>query len=239
MVVMSNSLGSNVTIWDKIGAGLAANYRTLNYELRGHGNSSSVPGDYTVEMLADDLTAVLVHEGIQAFHLVGVSLGGMIAQHIGIAAKLRVLSLTLLATASETPAGVWEPRLELLKREGLTPLVEPTLSRWFAPSTRARDPGLINEARLMIGATSVEGYAGCAAAVRDFHSTQELRRITAPTLLVAGEKDQSTPPSALEAIRQRIAGSQIVILPDAAHLLPLERPSEVAGLIRGFVGRVQ
>jgi len=235
---MSNSLASDLSIWDFQSTVLCRDFRVLRYDMRGHGGSASAAGDYTVALLASDLLALLDQLSIEHIHFVGISLGGMVGQHLGVFAKPRILSLSLCATSSETPPGVWEPRLAIVHEQGLAPIVEPTLSRWFVPLTRKRAPDLIESTRRMVAATTLDGYIGGAAALRDFNMTNRLGEIAAPTLLVAGEKDVSTPPSGMARMREHIPDSQLVVLPDAAHMLSLERPIELAGLIGGFLDRV-
>lgn len=237
VVALANSLASDMSIWDALVPSLTDRYRVLRYDLRGHGGSEASTGDYSIPLLGDDFIALLDALGIGRVHLVGLSIGGMIAQYVAATAPERVQSLVLCATASEGTPGIWEPRIAVARRDGLSPLVDATLSRWFTPGTRARRADLVAATGRMILATSVDGYAGCSAALRDLHLTPLLGAIRSPTLLIAGDEDVSTSPASMEALRQKIGNARLVVLAEAAHMLPLERPTELAGLIRGFLDR--
>lgn len=236
-VVFSNSLASDLGIWNQVAKALSRNYRILRYDLRGHGGTSTTSGEYSISLLGEDLLALLDALNFKKVHLVGLSIGGMIAQYVAATVPQRFLSLVLCATSSESAPTIWEQRLDIARHRGFGELIEPTLLRWFTPETREREPELIASTRRMIAETSTSGYVGSAAALRDMNLISLLAQITAPTLLVAGQNDESTPVAGMEAMRSAIPDARLIALPGAAHLLPLERPKELIGLIGGFLER--
>jgi 3-oxoadipate enol-lactonase len=239
VVVFSNSLTSDLGIWNEVAEALSGQYRILRYDLRGHGGTGATPGEYSIALLGQDLLALLDALHFKKVHLVGLSIGGMIAQFVAATAPHRFLSLVLCATSSEGVPAIWEQRLDIARSRGFDELIEPTLLRWYTPETHERDPKLIASTRRMISETSTSGYIGSAAALRDLHLTRLLAQITAPTLLVAGQNDASTPVAGMEAMCREIPDARLVVLPGAAHLLALERPKELVGLIGGFLERVR
>ena len=238
VIVFSNSLASDLSIWNQVAEALSCNYRILRYDLRGHGGTTATPGEYSISLLGDDLLALLDALNFKKVHLVGLSIGGMIAQSVAATAPRRFLSLVLCATSSESVPAIWEQRLDIARRRGFGELIEPTLLRWFTPETHKREPELIASTRRMISETSTSGYVGSAAALRDMNLMSLLAQISAPTLLVAGQNDQATPVAGMEAMCRAIPDARLVALPGAAHLLALERPKELIGLIGGFLERV-
>jgi 3-oxoadipate enol-lactonase len=238
VVVFSNSLASDLGIWSEVAEALCGQYRVLRYDLRGHGGTGATPGEYSIALLGQDLLALLDALHFKKVHLVGLSIGGMIAQSVAATAPQRFLSLVLCATSSESVPAIWEQRLDIARRCGFGELIEPTLLRWFTPETHKREPELIASTRRMISETSTSGYVGSAAALRDMNLMSLLAQITAPTLLVAGQNDESTPVAGMEAMCRAIPDARLVALPGAAHLLALERPKELIGLIGGFLERV-
>lgn len=239
VVAFCNSLTSNFLIWDRVLAVLGGAYRVLRYDLRGHGGSTATTGEYSMRLLGQDFLALLDALGLRRVHVVGLSIGGMIAQQVAATARDQIASLTICASFAESAKGVWEPRIATARRDGLAPLLASTLSRWFAAETRERDPDLVEATGRMILGTSVDGYVGCAAALRDLHLTPMLRDIRAPALLIAGAEDVSAPPATMESMSNAISGSSLIVLPRAAHMLALERPLELAGLIGGFLERAR
>jgi 3-oxoadipate enol-lactonase len=237
VVAFSNSLCSDLTIWDDISHALQMRYRVLRYDLRGHGQTDATESEYSISSLSSDFIALLDELAIPKVHLVGLSIGGMIAQHIAAVSPQRVSNVVLCATAFKASPGIWEPRIAAARSAGLAGLVEPTLARWFSEETRTRCPKMIDSVATMIAATSVPGYVGCAAALRDLSLSTIVGNISAPTLLISGGDDKSTTPSEMAELQSLIPRSDIVVLPRAAHLLPLERPYELTGLISGFLDR--
>ncbi|MBM4315177.1 MAG: alpha/beta fold hydrolase, partial [Deltaproteobacteria bacterium] len=175
VVMMSNSLMSDHTMWDINVPAFTDRYRVLRYDTRGHGNSGTTPGPYSIEMLADDAVGLMDALGIRQAHFIGLSMGGMIGQQIGARYPERVYSLSLCDTASEMPPrSMWEERLAIAARQGTAGLVDATIQRWFTGPFVARSPESIEKVRRMILSTGVEGFAACASAIRDMAQTTML-----------------------------------------------------------------
>ncbi len=235
VVMFSNSLAADLSMWDAQVERLSARYRVLRYDTRGHGGTSAPAGAYAIEDLAGDAVALLDHLGIAEVHFVGLSLGGMIGQVMGARHGDRLISLTLCATASEMDPSIWKTRIEQVQRDGVAPLVDGTLERWFTPEFRAAHPDVMAAVGRAIAGTSAAGYAGCAAAIRDMNLVPMLGDITVPTLIVAGADDPSTPPAKAQAIHERIAGSRLAVLERAAHLLNIEQAQAFGELLEHFL----
>lgn len=234
-VVFSNSLGADLSMWDGQASVLQRDFRVIRMDTRGHGGSDATTGDYTLGLLADDVLAVMDRLDIGRAHFVGLSLGGMIGQVLGARAGARFESLTLCATFAEAPRQMWADRVEAVRKSGLGPMVEGTLERWFTPAFRASHPAVMEATRKMILGTSVQGYAGCAAAIRDMDLTGVPESIAVPTLLIAASQDPSAPPDAMKALHARIPDAAFVEIENAAHVFTLEQPAKAAALLHAFV----
>jgi len=226
VIVLSHSLGSSLVMWEPQLTALETDYQVLRYDTRGHGGSEALPGPYTFEMLAEDTVGLLDGLGIVKAHFVGLSMGGMIGQALGLVHPERLLSLTLCDTAAANPPGsgeIWQERIDLVRKEGLAPLLEPTLERWFTPEFIRQSPPMLEKIRWQFLATSLNGYVGCSQAIMGLAYLERLGKIKIPTLIVVGEEDPGTPVSAARAIRDRIVDSRLVILPGARHLSNVEQ----------------
>ncbi len=234
-VLFSNSLMSDHRMWDGQIAALSDRHLVVRYDTRGHGASGVPPGPYRLEELVDDAIALMDGLGIDRAHFVGLSLGGMIGQMLAAKYPARLLSLVLSDTASEWPGDIWQSRIATAQAEGIEPLVEPTIERWFTEDYRRSQPKSVERIRAMIKATPAEGYMGCAAAIRDMHLTGLLRDISAPTLVVVGAEDPATPVSVAEQIHAGIAGSKLAVIPKAAHLPNIEQAEMFNDLLVKFL----
>lgn len=236
-VVLSNSLGADLTMWDPQAEALARDYRVIRFDARGHGETGATAGDYTLDLLADDVLALMDALGVRTGHFIGLSLGGLIGQVLGARAADRFASLILCATFGEAPPSLWADRIDAVRREGVSTLVEGTIERWFTPQFRTGAPATVDRVRRMIAATSPEGYMGCAAAIRDMDLTGVPERIRVPTLLVGAGRDPSASPEAMLRLQARIPASRYAQIDEAAHLFTLERPEEATELMVGFLAQ--
>ncbi len=235
VVVLANSLGADMTMWSEQAEALAKDYRVVRFDARGHGRTEATDGDYTLDLLADDVLLLLDALGIERMNFVGLSLGGMVGQVLAARAPERVSSLVLCATFASAPSDVWDERARAARSTGTGPLVEATVERWLTPAFRAARPDVADAVRRMVGGTSAEGYAGCAAAIRDMNLEGVAEQISAPTLLIAAAQDISAPPETMLALRRRIKGAQFALIEDAAHLFTMEQPDRATRLIAGFL----
>ncbi len=225
-VVMSHSLACNLSMWDEQAAALAKRYKVLRYDLRGHGGTDAPAGDYTFDMLAYDAHALLEALGIKACHWVGLSIGGMIGQAFALKFPGVFKSLVLADTSSRNPPeakAVWEARVKTARETGMEGVVEPTLQRWLTEPYRKSHPETAARLAAMIRATPVAGYAGCCAAIATLNFTDQLHKIKSPTLVIVGEQDPGAPPEVARVIHEKIAGSELVVIPSAAHIANLEQ----------------
>lgn len=236
-VVLLGSLGSNRSMWDPQVAALCADHEVLAVDLRGHGESPTGTGDYTIAGLAADVLALLDRRGRDRVHLVGLSLGGAVAQWIAARHPARVRTLTLLCTAAKFGAAQgWLDRAAAVRADGTASLAEAVVGRWFTAGLAGRDPELIARSRAMVEATTDEGYAGCCVALAHFDSRADLARITAPTLVIAGAQDPATTPDDMRILADGIADSTLHILDPAAHLASVEQAGPVTSLITAHIG---
>lgn len=240
VVLMSNSLMSDRTMWDVTVPALADRYRVLRYDTRGHGRSETTPGPYSIALLADDALALIDALEIRQAHVVGLSMGGMIAQQLGARFPERVLSLGLCDTASEMPPrSLWEERFAIASSRGTAGLVDSTIQRWFTAPFIARDPAAIERVRRMILSTGTEGYIACASAVRDMAQTTMLLRVKAPTLVLVGRQDPACTVEQATVLHRMIDRSELVVLEEAAHLSNIEQPQAFNAALRAFLDRVE
>ena len=238
VVAFSNSLGATLEMWDALLPALAGRYRTLRYDTRGHGGSQTRDAPVGIADLAGDFTGLLDALGIGRAHLVGLSLGGMTVQSIASTDPGRPLSITLMATAARLPtARSWDERAGTVRARGMGAIAEATLARWFTPSLAERAPETVEAVRERFLACDPAGYAACCGAIGGMDLRGALPAITAPALVIAGRDDPSTPPAMAEEICAGIPHAELVVLPQAAHLLAVERPEAAGSHLRAFLDR--
>ena len=238
VVVLSHSLGSNLSMWDFQLSALEPHYRVLRYDTRGHGGSQATPGAYSLDILGDDALALLDALGFEQVHWVGLSLGGMIGQNVVLRQPDRFLSLALCDTMAQIPAeaqSIWQERISIARNKGLEALADPTMERWFTAPYRAEDPAALKLIRQYFLSTSIDGYIGCSEAIRQLDYLDQLGAITISTLIIVGEQDTGTPVAAAQAMHERIEGSQLKIIPNAAHLSNVEQPEAFNRILLGFL----
>src|ERR1700686_1725091 len=224
VLMMSNSLGTNLQMWDEQVAPLTRHFRLVRYDRRGHGKSGAPKGPYTMERLGRDVLAVLDALKIKKTNWCGLSMGGMVGQWLGANAPDRVEKLVLSNTnfnyADKAP---WADRIKFVQEKGLAALVDPNMERWFTEGFRKSHPQVIARMKEIFLATNPVGYIASCEAIRDMDFTISNPRITAPTLVIVGKQDPATPPAAGEAIAKAIKGAKLVAL-DAAHISNIEQP---------------
>jgi 3-oxoadipate enol-lactonase len=224
VVMLSNSLGTQLEMWDRQMPTLAERYRVLRYDSRGHGRSDAPGGPYTIDLLAGDALGLLDALGIERAHFCGVSMGGMVGQVLGARHGDRLISLALCSTACHMPPPeLWDERIRLVTEQGMMALVDAVVERWFTEPFR-REPSItVDRVRRMIIDTPAHGYAACCAAIRDMDLRELITAIRLPTLVIVGDKDPATPPEKAQQIQSRIPGAKLEVVPDAAHLLNIEQ----------------
>jgi 3-oxoadipate enol-lactonase len=226
VVTLSHSLASSLEMWEKQVPALAGRYRVLRYDTRGHGGSEVPPGPYTLEMLADDVLGLLDALGVERTHFVGLSMGGMIGQAVALKRPDVLASLVLADTACSMgpEAGpLWDARIAAAQDQGMAALVEGTIERWFTQPFMTRAPEVVDRVRVLIRTTAPQGFVSCSQAIRALDYADRLHEIRVPTLIIVGQDDLGTPVAASELMHAAVAGSQLVVLPSAAHLSNIEQ----------------
>lgn len=237
-VVLSNSLGTSLEMWDAQMPALRDRFRVLCYDSRGHGRSAAPAGDYTIDLLAADALGLMDLLGIERAHFVGVSKGGMVGQLLAARHGGRFKSLILCSTACHLPpAELWDERVRTARERGMAPLVDAVVERWFTAGFRKSGDAALEVVRRMILETPGEGYAGCCAAIRDMDLRDVIGGIRVPTLVVVGADDPATPPDKAREIRDRIRDAELEVIEDAAHLLNIEQPVVFNHLMIDFIDR--
>lgn len=224
-VLLSNSLASNLHMWDpQIAALTGAGFRVVRYDSRGHGKSDAPVGPYSIEMLADDAVALLDALGIGAVDFCGLSKGGMVGQMLGTRHPSRVKSLILADTGAFMPTReMWDTRIRTAEEKGMAGVVDATIERWFTPASRATLTEDIKSVRAMILGTPVAGFVGCSRAIQAMDQRESIKAIAVPTLVIVGAEDPATTPAHAREIHERIKGSKYVEIPNAAHFANYEQ----------------
>jgi 3-oxoadipate enol-lactonase len=233
LVTMSNSLASNLSMWDPQIPALTSRYRVLRYDTRGHGGTDAPAGPYSLEELTEDLRALLQALGISRTHFVGLSMGGMIGQMMALKYPQMLQSVVLCDTMSRVPTEakpLWDERIHMAETRGMEPLVESTIARWFTEPFRQQGAPVLDQVRTMIRTTPTRGYAA-------LNLTDRLKEITLPTQIIVGEDDPGTPVSASRTIHEQIKGSELVILKSAAHLSNLEQAAAFNQALTAFLAK--
>jgi len=238
MIVMVHGWPDTYRLWDAQVAALKDRYRILAYDTRGHGQSAAPSGAYTLEQLADDLHQLLKALKIEKAHYCGLSMGGMIGQTFALKYPGVFTKLALADTTCRYPAEaakVWEERIRTAETQGMAPLAQPTLERWFTAPFRDKNPAVVDVIRKLILATPVAGYVGCSHALPKINLTSRLKDIRCPILVIVGADDPGTPVSMAREIHDNAPGSKLVVLPQAAHLANLEQPEGFTRALREFL----
>jgi 3-oxoadipate enol-lactonase len=236
VLMLSNSLGTTLEMWDPQIAPLTQHFRLVRYDRRGHGRSGLAPGPYSMERLGRDVLAILDGLGLERVNWCGLSMGGMEGMWLGANAPERFSKLILSNTACYYPdKSFWNDRIAAIRLQGgLAPLADRILTLWFSKNFREREPATLARFKAMLTATPMEGYIACGEAVRDMDHRDILARIAAPTLVIAGRQDSATTPEAGEFIRSRIPGASLTLL-DAAHISNVEQPQAFTQAVLGFL----
>jgi len=239
-VCFTHSLNSDGGMWvEQLVPLLAAGYRVLRLDMRGHGGSAPVDGDYTMDALAADVKGALDMLGIAKVHYIGLSIGGMIGQGFALSYPDRLLSLTLCDTQPSTPPGSaasWDERKDAVRKAGsLKALADSTMERWFTDEFRKVNPVRWREIRDTISGTTPDGFLGCASAIQNFDYEGRLTTIEAPTLVICGDEDPGTPPDRNKLIASKIPGGRYEGIAQARHLPNVERTDQFNRLMMSWL----
>jgi 3-oxoadipate enol-lactonase len=236
VLVLSNSIGTTLNMWDIQIPDLSKHFRVLRYDTRGHGASDGPAGAYSMDRLGRDVIELLDALNISRVHFCGLSLGGIIGQWLGIHTPNRIDRLILCNASSFLgPAEQWDNRIaSVLQAENMSETAEMFLSHWFPPKMLENQSAIVGTIRAMLLATQPQGFAGCYAAVRDMDMRRTIALIRCPTLVIAGQYDTVTLPSHSELIAATVPGSRLVILP-AVHLSNIEYPDDFLSAVFEFL----
>lgn len=241
VVCFTHSLSSDGGMWaEQLPPLLAAGYRVLRLDMRGHGGSDPVPGDYTMKALADDVAVALEFLGIAKVQYIGLSIGGMIGQAFAIGHEERLVSAMLCDTAAQTPPGgheAWGPRIQTVtEADSLEPLADGTMERWFTDAFKPLRSARWTEIRSTVANTTPAGYLGCAAAILNFDFVPQLPSVKVPTLVVCGDDDEGTPPAGNKRIAELIPGGRYHGIPNARHFPNVEHPDVFNKVMMEWLG---
>jgi 3-oxoadipate enol-lactonase/4-carboxymuconolactone decarboxylase len=232
VLILSNSLGTTVNLWQHQIGELSRHFKVIRYDLPGHDGSAAPTGPYTVDDLGRNLLALMDKLGIERAHLAGVSLGGMLSMWVASHAPERVDRLALICTSAHLPPALgWLDRAAGVRANGTGPLVVSSLGRWFTDPFRKNNEELMRQVATELTNVDSAGYAGCCEAIAAMDQRESIRRITAPTLVIAGADDPATPPAHARDIATRIPGANLLVLDEAAHLAVLEQPETISRLL--------
>lgn len=234
-LVLSNSLGTSLEMWDPQAALLAEHFYVIRYDTRGHGQSGVTPGPYSIAQLGGDVVALLDSLEVPRAHFCGVSMGGITGMWLALHHPSRIERLVLSNTAAYIgPPENWSTRAEAVRRNGVASIAEAVVARWLTPEYAAAHPAQVQALVAMLGATPAEGYAANCIAVRDNDLRKEVAGIRAPTLVIAGTGDLPTPPADAQYLAGQIAGASYVEF-DAAHLSNQQQPQAFADAVIRFL----
>ena len=238
-VTFSHSIAADHSFWDGQAEALAARFRVLRYDTRGHGRSSVGDVPYSLDLLAGDVTALWDGLGIERSHFVGLSLGGMTGIVLALNHPSRVHRLVTANARTSSNAdfkSLWHQRMALVERDGMAPIAEASIPRWFTGEFIAREPQQVNRVRTVIQACPAAGFLGAARAIRDIDIHGRLGALACPTLFIAGAEDGACPADDIRADHRAVVGSRYLELSPAAHISNLEQPRAFNEALLDFLG---
>jgi 3-oxoadipate enol-lactonase len=241
VVCMTHSLASDGGMWtEQVPPLLAAGYRVLRIDMRGHGGSGPVAGDYTMSALAADVAMVLDALSITRVHFIGLSIGGMLGQAFALEHGGRLASAMWCDTLPSTPGGapeVWQQRVDTVRSaNSLARLADPTIERWLTDAVKQRNPGRWRQIRDTIVGTTPAGYLGCVAAIRNFDFAPRLPSVKLPVLVVCGANDEGTPPEGNRRLAGLVPGARYEEIAGARHFPNVEHPDVFNRIMMGWLG---
>ncbi len=235
VLMLSNSLGTNLHVWDEQAPVWSRHFRVVRYDGRGHGKSEAAPGPYTMERFGRDALAIMDVLSLAKVHWCGLSMGGMVGQWLAAHAPQRIDKLILSNTSCYYPdKGPWNDRINAVRARGLAPIADAVMKLWFTADFHARAPATVARMKDMLVATPLAGYIACCEAVRDMDHRDILQKISAPTLVMAGRHDVAIPIEMAAFIRSQIPGAALAML-DAAHISNVEQPAVYIAEVLGFL----
>ena len=240
-VTFVTGIANDISLWDGQVPALARGFKVLRYDLRGHGGSESTPGDYTIDILVRDLRTLLDELKVEKTSLVGLGLGGALAQAFAIQHPQRVERLMpCCCRAQMVPefAALWHKLRDTVRQNGLESIVEPTVQRWFSEDFKAAHPEVLDKVRRMIRGTTQQGYLGVTGAFLGLALAPRLGEIKAPTLYVSGADDHlGGPPPLMQGLSEKVKGARHVSVPKAAHIANIQHPEGFNQVLKEFLAQ--
>jgi 3-oxoadipate enol-lactonase len=234
-LMFSNSLSSNLTMWDAQVEALKGAFRIVRYDSRGHGKSVAPPGPYSIAQLGGDALAIMDALKLEKVHWCGLSKGGMVGQWLLTHAPHRIGKAVLANTAAQMPpAELWNGRIRNVAQNGMAAIVDATIDRWFTKRFQEAAPAEMARVRKMIASTPAQGYCGCGGAIRDMDQRDSIQGIRNPVLLISGQHDPATTPAMMGLLREKIPGAKWVSL-DASHISNIEQPAAFTQALKDFL----
>jgi 3-oxoadipate enol-lactonase len=240
VVCFAHSLASDGGMWaEQMPPLMAAGYRVLRLDMRGHGGSDPVAGSYTMDALAGDVVQALDALAISKVHFIGLSIGGMLGQALALGHGHRLLSAMLCDTSPASPPNAreaWGPRIEAVRKAGsVAPLADATMERWFTDAFKPKRPDRWRQIHATIAGTTAPGYLGCVDAIMNFDFVPRLPSLKLPVLTVCGSEDQGTPPAANKRIADLVPGGRYEEIAEAHHFPNVERPDAFNRIMMGWL----
>jgi len=237
-VMLSNSLGADLTMWDGQVDLLARRYRVLRYDQRGHGESDAPDGPYSLDMLVADALAIMDHHGVEKADWIGLSMGGMTGMGLAIHHADRFGRMVLAdarSVATDAYRQMWDQRIAAIEKEGVETVVAGSLAIWLTEEFRAANPEVTAACAAMIAGTSARGYIASCHALRALDYFKDLDKIRIPVLYLCGGKDEAAPPEEMRQMAKVTPGARYVEIPDAAHLANINRPEAFNAALAEFL----
>jgi len=237
-LVLSNSLLTNLSMWDDQVAELKQSFRILRYDQRGHGGTQATEGPYSFDLLVADVVALLDALSIKRAHFAGLSMGGVTALFLAQRHPERfgrIIACDCAPASSPASAQQWKERIELVAKDGIAALADPTVARWFPPEFMATKAPVLDKIRQMIRSTPIAGFSGCAQALSNYDLRPGLAGIGLRTLLIVGTKDATL--AGIRQIKEAVPGSALVELEGAGHICNVEQPGTFTRALRDFLNQ--
>ena len=235
VLMFSNSLGADLSMWDELVPLLLPYFRVLQYDTRGHGQSELTEGPYTIERLGKDVISLLDQLDIDKVYFCGLSMGGLIGQYLGIHHPDRLHKLILSNTDSKIgTAENWNERINTINEQGMQAIVDGTMEKWFTPSYHKTNPARVAQMKELFLANKTAGYSACCAAIGAADFRSEIKKITAETLIITGDEDAVTNVVQAEGLQKEIPNAKLKVFP-ARHLPSTELPIEYADTLIDFL----
>lgn len=237
-LVLSNSLGSTMAMWDLQITALTAHFRLLRYDTRGHGASDVPAGPYSFDDFTGDAIGLMDHFGIAKAAFMGVSLGGMTGMGLGLKHPGRLSKLVVADARSDAPEGfrtMWDQRIARIEEGGITAIIDGTLDSWISPETLAAHPERAEAVRAMVGGTDAAGYIATCRGLQQLDYFRHLHGLAVPTLYIGGSEDKGAAPDVMKAMADQTPGSAFISLDGARHLANFDQPEAFNDAVLGFL----